>query len=365
MLALNVGSRTKENNVKGIWDYCLTTRPINDLLPKIAKKEQSLKEAGIIPSVVVCGAGAAGTEMSFAFKRRWSDYFGQEIKVTIVGSSERPVPEQPEVTRKQIIRKMKERNIEYIGNSHVKEITAEGVVLADGTLIPCTVPVWATGAEPQGVSAMSDLDLMKGYFRVNKFLQSTSHPNVFAGGDCNTLEDYADKPYPTKAGVYAVREGPFIAQNIVNFIEGKPLTEYVPQIGFLSLLMTGDSMSLGSKFGICFSGRWVWELKDYIDMSFMDLFNPEYLFKDYKTKGTAEPIDNFQLFDDQTEATKKTVEEWKEKVSKMDGATAAEILACGEDVVFFHDKWQILTRMHWEEDFRADVVSHFKPPYYE
>ena len=76
VLALNVGSRTKENNVKGIWDFALTTRPINDLLPKIAKKEQELKTAGVIPSVVVCGAGAAGTEMSFAFKRRWSDYFG-------------------------------------------------------------------------------------------------------------------------------------------------------------------------------------------------------------------------------------------------------------------------------------------------
>lgn len=43
------------------------------------------------------------------------------------------------------------------------------------------------------------------------------------------MEDYIDKPYPSKAGVYAVRMGPFIAQNIVNYIEEKPLDEYVPQ----------------------------------------------------------------------------------------------------------------------------------------
>lgn len=49
----------------------------------------------------------------------------------------------------------------------------------------------------------------------------------------------------------------------------------------------------------------------------------------------------------------------------MDGATAAAILACSEDETFFHDKWQILTRMHWEEDFRAEVVKNFKPAYYE
>jgi len=80
VLAINVGSRTKgTNQVPGIWENSLTTRPINDLLPKIEKKEKELKDAGIIPSVVVCGAGAAGTELAMAFKARWAKYFGQEI----------------------------------------------------------------------------------------------------------------------------------------------------------------------------------------------------------------------------------------------------------------------------------------------
>lgn len=55
--------------------------------------------------------------------------------------------------------------------------------------------------------------IQNGYFQVNDYMQSTSHPNVFAGGDCVTLQTYADKGenFPPKAGVYAVREGPFIA----------------------------------------------------------------------------------------------------------------------------------------------------------
>ena len=75
----------------------------------------------------------------------------------------------------------------------------------------CEVPVWATGADSQPVTGISDLETMKGYFRVNDFMQSTSHPNVFAGGDCVTMETYASKNFPPKAGVYAVRAGPFIA----------------------------------------------------------------------------------------------------------------------------------------------------------
>jgi NADH dehydrogenase FAD-containing subunit len=71
---------------------------------------------------------------------------------------------------------------------------------------------------------------MDNYFRVNDYLQSTSHSNVFGGGDCITMQSYSNsfdpsRPkgvFPPKAGVYAVREGPIIAQNIVSFLsEGK------------------------------------------------------------------------------------------------------------------------------------------------
>jgi hypothetical protein len=51
-------------------------------------------------------------------------------------------------------------------------------------------------------------------------------------------------------------------------------------------MMTGDGKAIGTKFGITFAGKWVWMMKDYIDMGFMKLFDPHYLFKDYKIKGT-------------------------------------------------------------------------------
>lgn len=148
ILALNVGSKTYEGGVKGIWEHALTTRPINDLLPKIKSRENELKAAGIVPKVVVCGDGAAGTELAFGFKARWEELFGQEIDVTLVGSSERPVPEQHASVRNQIIRKLKEKNIKHIGNVHITEVMGDGVILDDGTKIMCDVPIWATGAQP-------------------------------------------------------------------------------------------------------------------------------------------------------------------------------------------------------------------------
>lgn len=231
---------------------------------------------------------------------------------------------------------LKARNISIESKCIVKEIKADRVILEDGRVFECTVPVWATGADPQELTADSDLEIMKGYFRVNNFLQSTSHPNVFAGGDCITMESYADKGYPTKAGVYAVREGPIIAENVVNFIEEKPLLEYVPQTGFLALMMTGDERAVGFKFGITFYGKWVWKMKDFIDVSFMVLFDPSNLFKDYETKKFAEPIDNFQLFDESTKESKEIIEDCKKKVAEMDPKMAGELLACDPEEEEFH-----------------------------
>ena len=117
-------------------------------------------------------------------------------------------------------------------------------------------------------------------------MQSTSHPNVFAGGDCVTMETYEVDNFPPKAGVYAVRAGPFIAQNIVHYLKGEEMQPYVPQRSFLSLLMTGDQKAIGTKFGMSWSGKWVWKMKDYIDVSFVNLFKPQYLYRDYVTQGT-------------------------------------------------------------------------------
>jgi hypothetical protein len=47
--------------------------------------------------------------------------------------------------------------------------------------------------------------------------------------------------------------------------------------------MTGDGKAMGTKFGIAFVGRWVWNMKDYIDMGFMKLFYAEYLFNDHES----------------------------------------------------------------------------------
>jgi NADH dehydrogenase FAD-containing subunit len=44
-----------------------------------------------VPKVVIIGAGAAGTELSLAFKVRWSKFFEADIDLTLIGSHEAPL----------------------------------------------------------------------------------------------------------------------------------------------------------------------------------------------------------------------------------------------------------------------------------
>jgi NADH dehydrogenase FAD-containing subunit len=89
VLVVNVGSRTQGSySIPGVWENSLTTRPINDMLGKIVKKENELLNGGVIPDVVVCGGGAAGTELAFGFKSRWSKLFNHDVKVTLVSNKD-------------------------------------------------------------------------------------------------------------------------------------------------------------------------------------------------------------------------------------------------------------------------------------
>ena len=171
VLAVNVGSKTRDTkNVKGVWEHALTTRPINDLIPKIMRREEELKAAGKVPEVVICGAGAAGTELSFAFKKRWSAFFGQDVKVTLISAHGEAIHDQNTQTKDWIKKNLEDKKIGLVTDSYVAEVQPDGVILRNGTKISCDVAVWATGAEAQGVTAESDLDIMKGFFRVNNFM---------------------------------------------------------------------------------------------------------------------------------------------------------------------------------------------------
>jgi pyridine nucleotide-disulfide oxidoreductase family protein len=153
----------------------------------------------------------------------------------------------------------------HSGTGWSPAVAAELGVGADDLLL------WATGAEAHGWQRGSGLAVSaRGFIRVDRQLRSTSHPQVYAVGDC---AEWAE-PLP-KAGVYAVRMGPVLTRNLRAALGEGAATAYVPQHRFLALLATADGRAVASWGPLSARGRWVWRWKDRIDRGFLDRFRHE------------------------------------------------------------------------------------------
>jgi pyridine nucleotide-disulfide oxidoreductase family protein len=132
--------------------------------------------------------------------------------------------------------------------------------------------LWATGAQPHAWQRGSGMATRSGgFFEVDAHLQSTSHPGVFAVGDCAHFHP----PLP-KAGVYAVRMGPVLTHNLRAAITGSPWARYTPQHRTLALLATADGRAIAARGRLSLHGprlgRWAWRWKDHIDRGFLARF---------------------------------------------------------------------------------------------
>jgi selenide,water dikinase len=108
----------------------------------------------------------------------------------------------------------------------------------------------------------------RGYIRIRPTLQVDAHPDIFAVGDCASLRG---ERLP-RAGVYAVRQGPVLRENLEAWLAGERPRAWEPQGDFLALLNLGDGRAMAVKWGWAVVGRWVMWLKDRIDRRFVERF---------------------------------------------------------------------------------------------
>jgi selenide,water dikinase len=101
----------------------------------------------------------------------------------------------------------------------------------------------------------------RGFALVDDGLRSLSHPEVFAAGDCATLRN---APHP-KSGVYSVRHGAVLDENLRNVVARVPLVRYAPQASALTLISCGAKYAIAERGGRTAEGAWVWRWKDWID----------------------------------------------------------------------------------------------------
>lgn len=267
-LSLNTGAvmdREKiETSLPGAHVHALFVRPINafaKLWPQVAAK--AIKQP---VQLAVIGGGAAGLELAMAAAHVLSSSKNVPgSRVTLITGGSIPAQGYPAGVQRRVVRALERLQITVVQDTCVG-INAGELMLANSDKLACDIPLLAIGAQAPGWLAGSGLALdAHGFLAVNSFQQSSSHANVFAAGD---VASRVDAPH-SRSGVYAVRAGAPLLNNLLSALAAQPLAAYAPPARTLNLLSCGERHAIAAWGPFNVEGAWVWHLKDRIDRQFV------------------------------------------------------------------------------------------------
>lgn len=359
VISLDLGSASRDlSSVPGAYDHTIPTRPIQKLVEHATKMRNKWKKAdSITPNLVVVGGGVAGIELAMSIAGRWkAEGPNKPFQCTILDSGTELLPDESIEARDQLQEVLVDIGITVIHGVKVKEVSEEKVFLASS--ISATTPdsifytdcIWATGAGSHQLAknlAAAGLSLSEqGWIRVGPTFQSISHPFVFAAGDCAQVElGESGKRGLPKAGVFAVRAGPVLVENLIRQVsyDQTQLIEYQPQSEYMKLLVCGAGKALGFRFGLAFYGRWVMQMKDAIDRSFMGQFREDNLPDPAVLRVGVYDTSQFDFAKNDT------------KIPSV--CDAANLLQRNDDDVDFREAWSILRAMAGDPEYCSAVKS--------
>ncbi|WP_205742688.1 selenide, water dikinase SelD [Onishia niordana] len=279
-LSINIGSTPRIGQVPGAQDHAVAVKPIRefrerwrDLLTRLT--ESSGQHQGPMRLAVV-GGGAGGVELLLAMQYRLRhelDAQGRDpdiLECALFTQSSEILPTHNRRVRARFTSLLKDRGVAVHVNRPITRVEAGRLIDTEGEAFSADETVWVTQAG--GAAWLEDTGLAldkQGFIRVNDYLQSVSDPDIFAAGD---IANQDGRPRE-KAGVFAVRQGRPLADNLRASLIDRSLTAYCPQRQWLALISSGDRYAVASRGPFSWAGAWLWRWKDRIDRRFMARFN--------------------------------------------------------------------------------------------
>lgn len=257
ILSINVGGTPAMPGASGV-----PVKPIGQFLDRLDRLDTILPEAA---RLAVIGGGPAGVELALSLAQR----YGTRFRLTLVSSTPDLLAAAPANVRRIARGALVDAGIALVCGVTAGAPRDGRLPLSDGSALEVDEALWATGVVGPAFLAASGLACdASGCIRVDSSLVSVSHDGVFAAGDCAALEG---NPRP-KAGVWAVRAGAPLAENLRRRATGKPLVRWKPQSDALAILGLGHGRAVAWRNGIGVSGRLVARWKDWIDRRWMAMY---------------------------------------------------------------------------------------------
>ncbi|MFM7562590.1 MAG: selenide, water dikinase SelD [Planctomycetota bacterium] len=283
LLSIGIGSQPSFDGVT-VDDPAglITVKPMQTFLQRLKSRLQDIASTHRECRVLIVGGGAGSLEIGWCLRSAWNRrssaqssplaevLFGLEkLEITLVTGAAEIGSGLKSSTVKKAVEACRRFDVGLIRGERVARVDRTGCLASSGRSLSADVVIWATTA--RGPAVFSDLDLerdQRGFLATRSTLQTVSDDAIFAVGDSGTLVDS-----PTdKAGVYAVRQGPVLWENLQRSLRGESLQVYRPQRDFLKLLNLGDGRAIAEYRGWSLEGPSWWRMKNRIDTRFMTMY---------------------------------------------------------------------------------------------
>ena len=274
VLSLDTGSAPNTISVPGAAEFATPVKPVSRFYSRWQELLTRLDNGQTLAPVSVVGSGAGGFELLMAMQHKLAERSTAIPDLHWIIRGDTPLADYPERVRRHALELARRAGIQLHCGFEVAEVRDGELYSADGQTLQAGEILWCTGAMGPDWLKGSGLELSgDGFLAVNDHLQSVSDPAIFAAGDVATQVNH---PRP-KAGVFAVRAGPYLADNLRRYLTGERLRAFRPQEDFLSILATGPKHAIAAKGRFSLAGRWVWHWKNHIDRQFMAKFDADKL----------------------------------------------------------------------------------------
>lgn len=278
LLSINIGSTPQVQQVEGAQTLAVPVKPIAQFnqrwLALLDKARQWPAHRGRM-TIAVVGGGAGGVELLLSMQFRLRHELKalgrnpEDLKFVLLTSGDSILPTHNPRVRARFAKVLQERNVEVHAHAEVVHVWPGCLHTRDGRTFDADETMWVTQAGGPAWLRSTGLALDgKGFILVHPQLQCLNDPLVFAAGD---IASFVARPLE-KAGVFAVRMGKPLADNLRRSLRGQTLRAYQPQQHWLALISTGNRYAIASRGPWGFAGDWVWRWKDRIDRQFMRRF---------------------------------------------------------------------------------------------
>jgi NADH dehydrogenase FAD-containing subunit len=266
VISFNAGSYVPRLDLPEDAANVYSVKPIERLMVAQARILELTAQEKIV--IGILGGGPSAAEVAGNIWQLVRDSGGNMPHIKIF-AGRRFMSQFPENIRSRLQRSLTQRGVEINTNGYVQSAQSGTVTLDSGETQALDFIFLAIGVQPNTIFKKSGLVTgPDGGLRVNEFLQSVDHPEMFGGGDCI----YFEKQPLDKVGVYAVRQNPVLYHNLMASLEGGSLQSFDPGGDYLLIFNLGGGIGVLRKRWLLLEGRTAFIVKDYIDRKFMKKF---------------------------------------------------------------------------------------------